>query len=126
MLEGGISYYLYKKMYPTGVVVPVFYGLPKIHKRDILLRPIVSSRGSITHEIAQQLARILRPLVGSSLHHIKNTKNFVQQIQGIQLQQAECISSYDVCNFHICANGSYYYPHEKKIGTRSGSPSQKS
>ena len=29
-------------------------------------------------------------------HHIKNTKDFVQQILGIQLQQGECISSYDV------------------------------
>ena len=31
--EGGISDQLYKKMYPTGVVAPKFYGLPKIHKR---------------------------------------------------------------------------------------------
>ena len=41
--EGGISDQLYKKMYPTGAVAPKFYGLPKIHKRDIPLRPIVSS-----------------------------------------------------------------------------------
>ena len=32
------------KMYPTGAVTPKFYGLPNIHKRDIPLRPIVSSR----------------------------------------------------------------------------------
>ena len=33
--EGGITDQLYKKMYPTGAVAPKFYGLPKIHKRDI-------------------------------------------------------------------------------------------
>ena len=33
--EGGIEDQLYKKMYPTGAVAPKFYGLPKIHKRDI-------------------------------------------------------------------------------------------
>ena len=58
--RGGINENLYKKMYPTGAVPPIFYGLPRIHKRDI-----VSSRGSISYEVARELARILRPLVGS-------------------------------------------------------------
>ena len=65
-LEGGIDDILYKKLYPTGAVTPKFYGLPKIHKDGIPLRPIVSSRGSISYEVAKELARILRPLVGSS------------------------------------------------------------
>ena len=39
--EGGINDIQYKKMYPTGAVPPNFYGLPKIHKRGIPLRPIV-------------------------------------------------------------------------------------
>ena len=62
--EGGITDQLYKKMYPTGAVAPKFYGLPKINKRDIPLRPIVSSRSSINYEEAKELSRILRPLVG--------------------------------------------------------------
>ena len=33
--EGGIEEQVYKKMYPTGAVAPKFYGLPKIHERDI-------------------------------------------------------------------------------------------
>ena len=37
--DGGIEDQLYKKMYPTGAVAPKFYGLPKIHKGDIPLRP---------------------------------------------------------------------------------------
>ena len=51
--EEGINYQLYKKMYPKGAVAPNFYRLPKIHKRDIPLRPIVSSRGSINYEVAK-------------------------------------------------------------------------
>ena len=35
--EGGITDQLYKMMYPTRAVAPEFYGLPKIHKRDIPL-----------------------------------------------------------------------------------------
>ena len=63
--DRGISDHLYKKMDPTGAVAQTFYGLPKIHRRDIPLRPIVSSRGSTTYEVAKELARILRPLVGN-------------------------------------------------------------
>ena len=94
--DGGIEEQLYKKMYLTGAVVPKFYRLPKIHKGDIPLRPIVSSRGSISYEVAKELSRILRPLVGKSPHHIKNTGDFVQQVRGIILQPTECITSYDV------------------------------
>ena len=94
--EGGIQEQLYKKMYLTGAVAPKFYGLPKIHKRDIPLRPIVSSRGSINYEVAKELSRILRPLVGKSPHHIKNTGDFVQQVRGIKLLPTESITSYDV------------------------------
>ena len=94
--EGGISDQPYKKMYPTGAVAPMFYGLPKIHKRDISLRPIVSSRDSINYEVAKDLSRILRPLVGSSPHHIKNIGDFVQQLKGITLKANENIVSYDV------------------------------
>ena len=70
-------------------------GYPRSIK-DILLRPIVSSRGSISYEVAKELSRILRPLVGKSPHHIKNTGDFVQQVRGIKLQPEECVTSYDV------------------------------
>ena len=46
--------------------VPGFYGLPKIHKPSpIPVRPIVSSIGSVTYNIAKHLASILSPLVGN-------------------------------------------------------------
>ena len=82
-------------MYPTGAVPPKFYGLPKIHKRGIPFRPIVSSRGSITCEVAKELARILKPLVGSSPHH-KNKGDFIEHIKHVTLQANETITSYDV------------------------------
>ena len=94
--EGGIDDILYKKLYPTGAVTTKFYGLPKIHKDGVPLRPIVSSRGSITYEVAKDLSRILKPLVGSSPHHIKNTGDFIQQIKEVKLQVDDIITSYDV------------------------------
>ncbi len=51
--SGEINEAQYRRLYPTGCVVPRFYGLPKLHKPDVPLRPIVASRGSVTYEIAK-------------------------------------------------------------------------
>ena len=83
-------------MYPTGCVPPKFYGLPKIHISDTSLRPIVSSCGFVTYGVAKELAKILKPLVGKSPHHINSTKDFVEQVKHITLAPGECLSSYDV------------------------------
>ena len=91
---GGLKDTTYCKVYPT--VSPKCYGLPKIHKVGTLLRPIVSSRGSITHEVAKELAGIIHPLVGQSQHHLRNTQHFIEKIQQVKLQPGEVISSYDV------------------------------
>ena len=94
--SGGLSIQKYKQLYPTSAVPPKFYGLPKIHKTGTPLRPIVSSRGSITYGVAKELSHIIKPLVGQSPHHLKNTQHFIQQLQGKRLQAGESITSFDV------------------------------
>ena len=59
-------------------------------------RPIVSSRGPITYGVAKELAYIIKPLVGQSPHHLKNTQHFVQQLQGKRLEPGEVITFFDV------------------------------
>ena len=59
---------------------PQIYGLPKIHKEGIPLRPIVAAIGSPTHQLARELARILSPLAGKSTSHVRNSTDFVNQI----------------------------------------------
>ena len=54
--KDGISEYTYKRLYPTGATTPKYYGLPKVHKQDTPLRPIVSSIGSVTYETAKELS----------------------------------------------------------------------
>ena len=84
------------KDYPTGASTPKYYALPQVHKEGITLRPIISSRGAATFESAKELARILKPLVGKSPHHVHNTQDFIQSIEDIKLQDHECMMSYDV------------------------------
>ena len=46
--------------------------------------------------MAKELAKILKPLVGKSPHHINSTQDFVEQVRHITLAPGECLSSYDV------------------------------
>ena len=75
---------------------PKIYGLPQIHTTDNPLRPIVSSRGSVTYGVTKVLSKVLKPLVGRSLHHIQSTGDFVSRTKGLTLQPRECLTSYDV------------------------------
>ena len=45
----------YKIMYSPGSLPPKFYGLPKTYKTGNPLRPIISSRGSVTYGVAKVL-----------------------------------------------------------------------
>ena len=87
---------MYGAMYPTSCTPSKFYGLPKIHKTDNPLRPIVSSRGSVTYGVAKVISKVLKPLVGKFPHHIQSTRDFVSKAKGLTLQTGECLSSYDV------------------------------
>ena len=86
----------YRRMHPTGAVVPKFYGLPKIHKSNTPLRPIVSSIGSVTYGVAKELSRIIKPVVGSTEYHVNNSKEFIEEIKNFKLEEGECITSYDI------------------------------
>ena len=94
--EGGIDNTTYKRLYSTGAGSPKYYGLPKTHKTGVPLKPIISSRGSVTYESAKELAKILKPLVGKSPYHVQNNKEFLDSIKGIKIKPEECIMSYDV------------------------------
>ena len=49
-----------------------------------------------TYGVAKELAKILKPLVGKSPHHINSTQDFVEQTKHFKLEPGECLSSYDV------------------------------
>ena len=94
--KGGLSEEIYRRLYPTGAGSPKFYGLPKIHKPGMPLRPIVSSIGDVTYQTSKEVARILKPLVGKSEHLVKNTQDFIESIKAIHLSEDQCMVSYDV------------------------------
>ena len=94
--EGGMDDVTYRGLYPTGASPPKFYGLPKVHKSGMPLRPIVSSIGSVTYETSKELSRILKPLVGRPPHHVQNNQEFLKQLEDIKMGPDDIIMSYDV------------------------------
>ena len=94
--QTGLDSNTYKAMYPKGCSASKFYGLPKIHKLDTPLRPIVSCHGSVTYGVAKVLTKILKPLVGKSCHHVHSTEDFVEQANKVTLMPEECLSSYNL------------------------------
>ena len=75
---------------------PQIYGLPKIHKEGIPLRPIVAAIGSPSHLLAKELARILSPLAGKGPSHVRNSADFVQRIRQTELAETDIMVSFDV------------------------------
>ena len=78
---GKISDSTYKKLDSSDGLCPRFYGLHKIHKPGIPLRPIVSFVNSPTYAISGYLARILSPVVGNTDYTVKNSCEFADFIR---------------------------------------------
>ncbi|XP_072041346.1 uncharacterized protein [Amphiura filiformis] len=93
---GAITSKTYWDLYPTVADVPRFYGLIKIHKAEAPLRPIVSSIGAVTYNLARFVADIISPLIGKTEHHIVNSQAFVNQIKDLKVEPDESIVSFDV------------------------------
>lgn len=85
-----------KRLTPHHSKTPHMYGLPKIHKVGVPLRPIVSSRGSPSRELCRFLLPILKPLSGNTDSHVINTKHFVEMTKNMQISDTDMLVSFDV------------------------------
>ena len=64
---------------------PKLYRLPKLHKPQIPMRPIVSFCGSPTYELSKHLTTALQPLTNKSQHKLQSTENFIDAIKTVQI-----------------------------------------
>jgi hypothetical protein len=68
---------------------PHLHGSPKMHKPDILLRPVVNSTGFPCYALAGFLHKILSPLARKSESYVKNSGHFIQLLKSVNLQSLE-------------------------------------
>lgn len=86
----------YDNLIPTANIMPRIYGTPKIHKKDIPLRPIVDSIGSVTYNLSKALVEIIKPLLGLTEHYCQNSKQLVKELNDIKIESDEILISHDV------------------------------
>ena len=75
---------------------PKLYGLPKLHKPNIPMRPIVSFCGSPTYQLSKYLTTVLKPLTDESRHKLQSTENFIDAIKTVQVPDDYKLVSFDV------------------------------
>ena len=85
-----------KWLTPNCPITPRIYGLPKIHKQGVPLRPIVNTIDSPTYDLEKYLAGILKPLVGNTSSFIKDSSSFVKMISNLTLEPEDIMVSFDV------------------------------
>ena len=89
---------LYDLIWPTGSQRPRIYGLPKTHKKDVPLWPILSMTGSLQHQLAKYLPSLLEPVLTlCSSNCIRDSFTFADIIKTSNLDP----SSVFLCSFDI-------------------------
>ena len=110
---------VYKAIRPTGAQRPRLYGLPKTHKPNFPLRPILSMINSAQHELAKFLAALLQPVLNFySNYCILDSFTFAEEIQKLPISTENTyLCSFDISSLftnvpltetiQICANKLY-------------------
>ena len=73
-----------------------FYGLPKIHKPDIPIRPIVDYTSCATYQLAKYLKTKLKPLQKLVVSRLQNSLEFVDIMNEVTIEPHETHVSFDV------------------------------
>ncbi|XP_071053515.1 uncharacterized protein [Onthophagus taurus] len=73
-----------KGVFVQAPIPPRIYGLPKIHKPDVPLRPIV------------KIAKILSPFTGNTESYVRDSTHFVESVKGVKLDAGDMLVSFDV------------------------------
>ncbi|XP_022814534.1 uncharacterized protein LOC111348226 [Spodoptera litura] len=87
---------LVARLRPQNPTPPKIYGLPKIHKPNWPLRPIVSQIDAPTYNLSRHLATILQPFTGKTNTFVKDSRHFVALLEDVRLQDTDIMISFDI------------------------------
>ena len=74
-----------------------FYGLPKIHKDNVSMCPIVSACDTATYNTAKFITKILQNYCGKTSSFVKDSTDFIKKIKHLSINPEEETSvSFDV------------------------------
>ena len=94
--ENALSEKNYNELYPTGSRIGILYGLPKIHKPSMPLRPILSSVNHYSYKLAKFFIPLLTPLTTNPFI-ITDSFSFVQELLNSDIDSRNVfMASFDV------------------------------
>ena len=82
--------------FPSKEFTPRIYGIPKIHKANIPLRPIVDTMGFPTYKLASFLAKLLSPHVGNVDSFVRDSNHFVDFLRDAKCEYGDILVSFDI------------------------------
>lgn len=83
---------------PNTLQLARFYGLPKVHKPGLKLRPITSMVGAPGHTLGRVFNKMLNNIFPISEHHLKNSYEAKKFFDGVTFPSDFISKSYDVVN----------------------------
>ena len=75
---------------------PKLYGLSKLHKPNVPIRPIVSFCVSPTYQLSKYLTNVLKSLTDESRHKLQSTETSIDAIKTIHVPDDHKLVSFDV------------------------------
>ena len=85
----------YRSLYSTGSSFGILYGLPKVHKDNVPLRPILAAYNSPNFSIAKYLVPLLNDIT-TNQYTLQNSSQFVPEL--LEQNSSHFMVSYDVCS----------------------------
>ena len=86
-LEGSVSDFLRSKVTLRGEShhIPKFYGIPKIHKEPVKMRPIIPCHSAIMNPAAKYVSKKLKPLIKEAATVIHGTKDLAIKLSSLSI-----------------------------------------
>jgi len=97
--ENKIDKTFYNNAFSSGSSPGILYGLPKIHKPNTPLRPILSALSSHNFNLAKCLIPWVTPFT-SNLHSINNSYNFKEWLLKIENVHQQFMASFDITSLY--------------------------
>ena len=86
---------IYNELHASGSRPGFLYGLPKIHKPGNPIRPIISTIGTFTYNLAKFLVPLIDPLTKNE-YTIDNSTNFVNELKNLRIPPSAVMASFDI------------------------------
>lgn len=90
-----------QKMNIANSKAPVMKGIPKIHKKDVPIRPLVNFQYAPTYKVSKLLSsRLNDDLKLEYKYNVKNSYDFADQMKHIKLSANSRLISFDISNLY--------------------------